>query len=559
MNKILKQSFVVAYLLTFSSALYAFDEACYLARYPDVVSGWVNKGQKAIDHWNRYGQYEGRKPDCDPAPAFNEACYLARYPDVVTGWVNKGQKAIDHWNRYGKNEGRNPACDPGTPVPAPVPAPVPPSSTVFNEACYLTRYPDIVSGWVNKGQKAIDHWNKYGKNEGRIPGCDGVVTAPPTPPTTPAPTPMPPSDVFNEACYLERYPDVVTGWVAFGQKAVDHYDRYGKGEGRIAGCDQNSTVPSEPLPSTLTIKGPGNLPIAITVDNDRFAGAVSSLTWNGKEFINIHDHGRQLQSAIQIDGYGECNNPTEAGSMLDDQQSTTTSRIISAVKNSESKMTTKSQMAFWAWDRLTGACLKGRDARVTSPLSNHTIEKTINIGEFNDPSIIGYSVKFKHGEGTVRDLVIYEFLTGYLNSEFTKFYYLDKTNQALKEYGPGDLYPLVGQGFPNGSFIGKPANKKEYEPVIMSDASQNYAMGVYVSQESIVNCGSFFHGYQLYHFNLGGSGQYGNSTNKWSLAVNDYFQSACVVNGERSFKVYIVVDNLKNVASKLLNIANTIP
>lgn len=552
MNKILRRGLILTCAFTLSSALYAFDEACYLARYPDVVSGWVNKGQKAIDHWNRYGRFENRNPDCDPTPAFDEACYLTRYPDVVTGWVNKGQRAIDHWNRYGKSEGRVPGCEglvttPTTPV-------VPPASTVFNEACYLARYPDVVTGWVNKGQKAIDHWTKYGKGEGRIPGCDGVVTTPPPTPVTP-----PASTVFNEACYLERYPDVVTGWVAFGQKAIDHYNRYGKGEGRIAGCDQNSTAPSAPLPATMTIKGPGSLPIAVTVDNERFAGAVSSLTWNGKEFINIHDHGRQLQSAIQIDGYGECNNPTEAGSMMDDQKNTTTSRILSAVKSTESKITTKSQMAFWAYKKLTGACLKGMDERVTSPLSNHTIEKTINIGEFNDPSIIGYTVKFKHGEGTVKDFVVYEFLTGYLNSEFNRFYYIDKANQTVKEYTSSDLYPLVGQGFPNGSFIGKPSNKKEYEPVIMSDPTQNYAMGVYVSQESIMNCGSFFHGYQLYHFNLGGSGQYGNSTNKWSLAVNDYYQSACVVNGERSFKVYIIVDSLKNVASKLLNIANSIP
>ena len=33
----------------------------------------------------------------------------------------------------------------------------------------------------------------------------------------------------------------------------------------------------------------------------RLAGAIDSLTWNGREFINSTDHGRQLQSASNLD------------------------------------------------------------------------------------------------------------------------------------------------------------------------------------------------------------------------------------------------------------------
>ena len=553
MNKLLKLGITVVVMSAFTESLFAFDEACYLARYPDVVSGWVNKGGKAIDHWNRYGKAEGRNGDCDPTPAFNEACYLARYPDVVSGWTNRGGKAIDHWNRYGKAEGRKPDCDANSPTPTPPQI----DPNIFNEACYLARYPDVVTGWVNKGQKAVDHWTRYGKAEGRKPGCDANSPVPPTTPTTPT-TPQFDPTVFNEACYLERYPDVVSGWVAYGRKAQEHYERYGRAEKRIAGCDQNSTVPTTPPPSTLTIKGPGAQPVTVTVDNDRFAGAVSSVTWNGKEFINIHDHGRQLQSAIQIDGYGECNNPTEAGSEEDDQKSTTSSRILSAVKNSESNMTTKSQMAFWSYRRVTGACWKGLDPRAKSPLSNHIIEKTINIGEFGDPNIIGYDIKFNHGKDNVREFVTYEFLTGYLTSEFTRFYYVDKITQTLKEYGPNDLQPLVGMGFPNGSYAAKDGIKNRYDPVILSDSSQNFAMGVYISEEAMRNCGSNY-GSAVYRFNLGGNGQYGNATNKWSLAAIDDFHSRCVVNNERKFKVYIVVDTVKNVANKLVTIMNKIP
>ena len=49
----------------------------------------------------------------------------------------------------------------------------------------------------------------------------------------------------------------------------------------------------------------------------RLAGAIDSLTWRGREFIDSHDHGRQLQSAsnCDVDGtpFNETFNPTEAG------------------------------------------------------------------------------------------------------------------------------------------------------------------------------------------------------------------------------------------------------
>lgn len=63
--------------------------------------------------------------------------------------------------------------------------------------------------------------------------------------------------------------------------------------------------------------GPSDIVITTT---DRVAGTIHSLTWNGKEFIDSTDHGRQLQSAASFncakagDFWPECYNPTEAGS-----------------------------------------------------------------------------------------------------------------------------------------------------------------------------------------------------------------------------------------------------
>jgi hypothetical protein len=62
-----------------------------------------------------------------------------------------------------------------------------------------------------------------------------------------------------------------------------------------------------------------------------FAGAISSLTWKDKEFIDRRDHGRELQSAASFDGLGECFNPTEAGSAADGADSTSTSKLLNFV------------------------------------------------------------------------------------------------------------------------------------------------------------------------------------------------------------------------------------
>ena len=74
--------------------------------------------------------------------------------------------------------------------------------------------------------------------------------------------------------------------------------------------------------------------IVITTTS-RLAGAIHSLTWNGREFINSVDHGRQLQSAANFDlrsrFTGETFNPTEAGSRNDGAGETSTSRLLHIV------------------------------------------------------------------------------------------------------------------------------------------------------------------------------------------------------------------------------------
>ena len=46
---------------------------------------------------------------------FNEACYLKRYPDVAAAWPKKVPLLL-HFNRHGYDENRKPGCDAAAPV-----------------------------------------------------------------------------------------------------------------------------------------------------------------------------------------------------------------------------------------------------------------------------------------------------------------------------------------------------------------------------------------------------------------------------------------------------------
>lgn len=88
-----------------------------------------------------------------------------------------------------------------------------------------------------------------------------------------------------------------------------------------------------------------NGPISVSCSS-RYGGAISSIKYNGIEFIDDTDHGRQCQVALQIDGGGEGNNPTEAGSLADAGGYTSTSSDLSA-SAAGNRITTSVRMAYW--------------------------------------------------------------------------------------------------------------------------------------------------------------------------------------------------------------------
>ncbi len=195
-----------------------------------------------------------------------------------------------------------------------------------------------------------------------------------------------------------------------------------------------------------TIRAPyGGSEIVIRTTS-RLAGAIDSLRWNGKEFIDSTDHGRQLQSASSFDAGSpftvETFNPTEAGSVDDAAGSKTTSRLLHLIAK-ENYLQTTSQMAFWLSP--TGKS-GGKPAKNSTLLSDHLLTKRVRIGEGKLPNVLAYDVTFGLPMGEKHQYAQFEALTGYMPVEFSRFWKFNPESMVLEplDDGPGEQpFPVV--------------------------------------------------------------------------------------------------------------------
>ncbi|MCA9056053.1 MAG: hypothetical protein KDA75_19605, partial [Planctomycetaceae bacterium] len=218
------------------------------------------------------------------------------------------------------------------------------------------------------------------------------------------------------------------------------------------------------LSTESVIRAPAGPSEIVITTTPRLAGAIHSLTWNGKEFIDSHDHGRQLQSAINCDAGGpiaaETFNPTEAGSRDDGAGLTSTSRLLHRIAHGNQLQTT-TQMAFWL---APGQTSHDQPARNISRFSNHLLTKRVTIGEPGLPQVLRYDVTFSLPADEQHRHVVFEALTGYMPAEFDIFLRFDPKERRLVPLsdGPGE----------------------QADPVVLSTADGQFAMGI-VAEESL--------------------------------------------------------------------------
>jgi hypothetical protein len=226
-----------------------------------------------------------------------------------------------------------------------------------------------------------------------------------------------------------------------------------------------SAVLSAPPSGDAVIRAKaGPSEIVITTTN-RLAGAVHSLTWNGVEFIDSLDHGRQLQSACAFDCgkkpfWAEAYNPTEAGSRKDHVGPHSTSKLISLSK-SATALTTKTQMAFWL---APGETSRDAAKKIDHPalnaktLSDHVLQKTIKLHYHGLLHAIEYDVTFTLPASESHKLAQYEALTGYMPAKFSKFETWNAKTRSLDPLGDG------------------PGEQKA--PIVFSTPDAGHAMGI---------------------------------------------------------------------------------
>ena len=189
----------------------------------------------------------------------------------------------------------------------------------------------------------------------------------------------------------------------------------------------------------------GKSEVVITTTS-RLAGAIDSFKWDGREFINSTDHGRQLQSACSFDNTREANaetfNPTEAGSRRDHIGPRSTSRLLELAAGGN-RLRTRTQMAFWlAPDERS----EGQLARNTNTLSDYLLAKDVRIGCGRWVQVLDYRVTFTVPAGARHTHAQFEALTGYMPPEFSVFWQFNPSSGKLEPVtdGPGEIpRPIV--------------------------------------------------------------------------------------------------------------------
>lgn len=215
----------------------------------------------------------------------------------------------------------------------------------------------------------------------------------------------------------------------------------------------------EAVSGDATIRAQAGKSELVIRTTQRLAGAIDSLRWDGQEFIDSVDHGRQLQSASNLDLgsplTAETYNPTEAGSR-DDGAGPRSSSLLFRLRAQGAVLETTTKMAFWL---RPGERSGPHLAKNTTILSEHLLTKKVTIGYRDLPQVLEYLVTFTLPPGERHTRAVFEAVTGYMPPGFSRFLSYDpaaKAAQPLSD-GPGE----------------------QPRPVILSTESGGHAMAVF--------------------------------------------------------------------------------
>lgn len=235
-------------------------------------------------------------------------------------------------------------------------------------------------------------------------------------------------------------------------------------------AEEQSGPAATPQPGEAILRSEAGGSEIVVTTTGRVAGAIHSLTWNGREFVDSLDHGRQIQSAsnLDVDGrlFDEAFNPTEAGCERD-MAGPTSSSLLLWFSAAGRDLASVNRMAFWL---RPGQSSGGRPALNTTALSNHLLVKHVHLGcpELPPPArdhAIRFDLTFVLPADERHRRAAFEALTGYMPAAFDTFHGLSPEGRAGD--GGGSLVPLSeGPG-------------EQPLPVIVSTREGGHAMGAW--------------------------------------------------------------------------------
>lgn len=298
---------------------------------------------------------------------------------------------------------------------------------VFEWRFYLQNNADLMVVGKTTRQAAETHWQQQGIREGRQahPG-------------------------FHTRQYLDMYADVRNVYGANNfLGALEHYLTYGLAEKRRGFIEKGAY-------DRWTAK---NDRIYVGA-SARTAGAIDSIFWNNREFINSYDHGRQVQIALSRNQLSECYNPTQAGRDKDGVGFATTS-VREAIRSSRDTLFAQTLPAFWvAPGERSEFCPGG--AVNTMPVSGYRINTAVRVGYAGLPHAIQFKANILVPEQS--DSLLIEMPAVYVAGDFTAFYTYNFNTRKADPISPA---PAAGE------------QKEIGRPVILATPDGNYAISVW--------------------------------------------------------------------------------
>ncbi|MEE2829158.1 MAG: putative metal-binding motif-containing protein [Myxococcota bacterium] len=272
----------------------------------------------------------------------------------------------------------------------------------------------------------------------------------------------------------------------------------------------------------------------VTLTANRVAGgAIWQLHWQGMDFLNHYDFGRQLQIAMQLNGAGEGDNPTEAGDRHctpGDPEGWRHGSPVVDLTVQGSTLSSETIPMQWQPEGFYGPT--PFDTRSVPVLWNGRIGKEVELDFAGLPGLIKWTthVQFPQDQGQVN----LELATAYLNGNFSSFYTYDASSSALVDKSA--LIPEGGCVDPTGD----PDQQHEAGGVILATPAGDYAMGVYRNRPL-----NAVEGYGLCRFlSTGGTGPADFATTKWNLLERP---TGGLSAGRYSWELYVLVGSLADV------------